>query len=387
MNAILGIWPRADGRVDYLMALRGAAVTGVVLGHLFGIGGLSIGAIVTKSQGGSYQFHTERFELWRSFVEVLTPLIGTNFVMLFFVQSGYLMGKVFYEGRHDAMNGKGEFYSARFLRLAPLLYFNLLVCLGLFSGAEIRPIEVIGDFLFITNFTDRGINLVTWSLSHEMQYYLICPFVFLLFRKASRADLFGIIILIGVAFLLPVYVWPFGHFTYLHAFLAGFAVNIVLRRLKPALSDRIKQVGLLIGLLIFHLTFNALYLFGYYATALASSVIISSALVVLSEAATPERQAATPLILRVGMLFGYLTYGIYLWHYVIIRTRAGQIEGVAQRIAVALDLKPWETVLVFHSLELVVVGSLSLALAFISYVCIETKFRPNLYSDVRARSA
>ena len=39
------------------------------------------------------------------FSEILTPLLGTNFVILFFVQSGYLMGKVFADGRYDATAG------------------------------------------------------------------------------------------------------------------------------------------------------------------------------------------------------------------------------------------------------------------------------------------
>src|SRR5471032_1733694 len=152
-----------------------------------------------------------------------------NFVVLFFVQSGYLMGKVFFEGWYDAQTGKRAFYWARYLRLAPLLYFNLIVCIGLYRYADLDLGMMLGDFLFINNFTGRGINLVTWSLSHEMQYYLVAPFVFLAFRRARPAELIGAMVLAIGLFALPT-IWPFaGHFDVAFAFVAGFSVNLLLR--------------------------------------------------------------------------------------------------------------------------------------------------------------
>ena len=90
--------PSKDVPVDYLMALRGMAVIGVALGHLAGLGRLSIGAVVTK---GPWNFveHDAPFEMWRTLTEIATPLIGRNFVILFFVQSGYLIGIVFFDER------------------------------------------------------------------------------------------------------------------------------------------------------------------------------------------------------------------------------------------------------------------------------------------------
>ena len=56
------------------------------------------------------------------------------------------------------------------LASAPLLYFNLLFCLAFFPYVTFDTTKILGDFLFITNFTGLGINGVTWSLSHEMQF-------------------------------------------------------------------------------------------------------------------------------------------------------------------------------------------------------------------------
>src|SRR5665213_141294 len=199
--------------------LRGCAVIGVLLGHLFGIGSLSVGAIATKGQW-NYTLHVEPFETWRTALEIITPLLGMNFVILFFVQSGYLMGKVFFEGRYNASSGKRAFYWARYLRLAPLLYFNLVVCIGLFRYADLDPGMILGDVLFINNFTGRGVNLVTWSLSHEMQYYLIAPFIYLACHNLTgwRAVAGGLVLLAsayGIGWLIP-------QLGFMYAFAVGF---------------------------------------------------------------------------------------------------------------------------------------------------------------------
>ena len=368
------IFPGRDTPIDYLMLLRGCAVIGVLLGHMFGIGTISIGAIATKAQW-SYTPHAEPFENWRTALEIVTPLLGMNFVILFFVQSGYLMGKVFFEGRYDATSGKRAFYWARYLRLAPLLYFNLVICIGLYRFANLDPLMMLGDFLFINNFTARGINLVTWSLSHEMQYYLLAPFIFLVFRNLSgRKAVIGAVILVlmayGVGALIPQ--WGF-----MYAFAAGFCVNLLP---KAPISTTAKRVGFVGGLLILHFGYNILSFGQKGELAIALAVLISAWLVYVCERPSEERHA--PLILRVGVFTGYLTYGIYLWHYPIIMTRSGDFAEIAKRVAQSLHLDLWQTVIVFHSMELLVVLAVSYVLAYATFVLIEARFRPSLYSGL-----
>src|SRR5258708_30411222 len=76
------IWPPSDAEPDYLMVVRGAAVVGVALGHIFTIGGGSLGAFVSKGPYG-FRFHTEHYEWWRSLLQIATPIVGLNFVVLF----------------------------------------------------------------------------------------------------------------------------------------------------------------------------------------------------------------------------------------------------------------------------------------------------------------
>ncbi len=373
------IFPTRDAPVDYLMALRGSAVIGVLLGHLFGIGTISIGAIATKGKW-NYTPHSEPFETWRSVLEIVTPLLGTNFVILFFVQSGYLMGKVFFDGRYDANTGKRDFYWARYLRLAPLLYVNLVICLCFYRYADLDPGMALGDILFINNFTGRGLNLVTWSLSHEMQYYLAAPFIFLLFRRLTGwKTVVGAVAVLAAAFGIGSLVPQFG---FAYAFVAGFTVNLL--PTKPA-TLATKRLGLVAGLLVLHFGYNILSFAQQPDLAVPLAVIVSGWLVHLCERPSIEKEHA-PLILRLSVFTGYLTYGIYLWHYPIIMTRAGDFADLAQGVAASLHLEQWQTMMLFHSMELLFVLVVSYGLAYATFFLIEARFRPSLYSGLSPKS-
>jgi peptidoglycan/LPS O-acetylase OafA/YrhL len=79
---------------------------------------------------------------------------------------------------------------------------------------------------------------------------------------------------------------------------------------------------------------------------------------------------------------GYLTYGIYLWHYPIIMTRWNDFAEFSQRVAKDLNWGLWQTMVMFHSLELVFVIVLSYVLAYTTFVLVEARFRPSLYSEL-----
>jgi peptidoglycan/LPS O-acetylase OafA/YrhL len=85
------------------------------------------------------------------------------------------------------------------------------------------------------------------------------------------------------------------------------------------------------------------------------------------------------------MLTGFLTYGIYLWHYVIIRTRAPQFEAIARWIGEALALNPWGVSFIYHTLQISVSAALSYLLAYVSFILIENRFRPDLYAGIGAK--
>jgi peptidoglycan/LPS O-acetylase OafA/YrhL len=354
------------------MSLRGVAVAGVFFGHLFGIGSISIGTIVSNGTF-AYQFHNERFETWKSLLEIATPLYGKNFVILFFVLSGFLMAKVMESRRYAGAEGTLHFYRARFLRLAPALYFNLLICWALFAQADLSIKKTLGDIFFVNNFTDRGLNLVTWSLSHEMQFYLICPLVFLVAKRW-----YGMIAVLALA--AYSFLGPFPYFAYLYTFFAGF----FLYRIPPmpsveSMVVKYRWLLVLFGLCALHFLFDFEYFNHQYRSGDVIAAISSAFLIyVCSIEKTEPRRSSW--VTRSTSFLGHITYGFYLWHYVIIRTRAGDFEQLAKSIAARFHLSFWQTVVIFHVGEIIALGAISIALGYLSYVLIETRFRPDLYS-------
>jgi peptidoglycan/LPS O-acetylase OafA/YrhL len=142
------------GYVDPLLAVRGLSALGVLLVHCLGNTHLSWRQYLAHGWQGSQELH--------QILLMINPSTGKNFVLLFFVHSGYLIGKVFCNERYatDAV-GIARFYRGRLLRIAPLLWFNLVVCLALSTRVELRPVRWLGEFLFVSNYTGEAINGVT----------------------------------------------------------------------------------------------------------------------------------------------------------------------------------------------------------------------------------
>lgn len=375
-------------KTDYLLILRGLAALGVLLGHAFGIGEYSIGVYISNSHSGVFQLINQPLPPLKTFLFVVTPLLGSNFVILFFVQSGYLMGKIFHDGRYNlSADTIYRFYKNRFLRLAPLLYFNILIAACFFMDAQFSPRMILGDLLFITNFTGRGLNLVTWSLSHEMQYYILAPGVFWLFRSVSRSTLISLFAFIFILYLVTRSGF-LAHFEYLFAFLAGYAVNIILRLYPATVRERAKIATVLLCILLVDVTYNWLFLVGHYEFGeVAVTLLTTAAVFVLECPSSYEISLSHPrvaLLVRFAMFTGTLSYGIYLWHYMVIVSRASLFAHVVDRICEVMNWsRLWEKIVLFHAIQLSFTLAVTYALAIATFYGIETRFRPGLYRSAR----
>jgi peptidoglycan/LPS O-acetylase OafA/YrhL len=376
-------------KLDYLLGLRGLAALGVVLGHGFAIGAYSLGVYISSSPSPFFALIDHPLDPIRTALFTVTPILGTNFVILFFVQSGYLMGKVFHDRKYDlSLASIFQFYKNRYFRLAPLLYFNLLVAICFFSNANLSLREFIGDIFFITNFTDRGINLVTWSLSHEMQYYLLAPFVFYLFRRASYAALLSLIGCIGVVYLFTRHGF-LSHFEYLYAFLVGYAVNILIRIWPVHVAEKTKVAVIVVGIVLIDILFNWLFLRGFINLSGLIVAALSAGAVFIAECPSPyELSRSHPAFARVvrwGMFTGALSYGIYLWHYMVIVSRFTLFTQLTENFSVRLGRQElWEKIFIYHVIELSFTIAVTYLLATITFNLIEVRFRPGLYRPASA---
>ena len=138
------------------------------------------GFSMTRSIGHGFAVH-----IWGHDITTLIHASGIAGVWLFFVHSGYLMGKGFYCNRY-ALNVPGVFayLRSRALRILPLYYFSLIACLPL-SGHRLMPWQdgvTMWDFILF-RIPLNNYNGPLWSISTEVQFYAIVPLLFLLFAE------------------------------------------------------------------------------------------------------------------------------------------------------------------------------------------------------------
>lgn len=125
---------------------------------------------------------------------------------MFFMMSGFLIGKGFFSGRYDFSKIQGfyKFYKSRFLRVC-VPYFLFMLLIFLF----VNPVwfGTVGDYTLIKllffNYDGRpGITGIgaTWFISTIVQLYLLAPFVYqFIFRKIKTNN---VAIFIGIGLII-----------------------------------------------------------------------------------------------------------------------------------------------------------------------------------------
>jgi peptidoglycan/LPS O-acetylase OafA/YrhL len=271
-------------------------------------------------------------------------------VTLFFVLSGYLITRLLVAERDGA--GRIDlraFYVRRALRLLPALYALTIVALvgyrlGLWPNVPPSPIGILGMFAYVGNWTtaagfSSGVLGHTWSLSVEEQFYILWPLALILgLRYANRRTVAVVALTIAVAVLpwrLYIATATAGYRTFLgtdtnaDALLIGCAIAILQPRLPKAVGVA-GLLGLVVVLELWQSSADTVPLFSLAAVASALAV------------------SACPSFLAWGPVayVGQISYGLYLWHYLLI------FSGI-----------PWPVVLVC-----------SFAMASVSYRYVETPF-------------
>lgn len=141
------------------------------------------------------------------------PLIryGWAGVDLFFVLSGYLIGKQLWEELDQTRKiNLFRFFIRRALRIFPLYYFSLILIFFFFNFENYQVGEIIPDLFFLTNYFDEKMIQGSWSLSIEEQFYLLSPIMFILlaFAKHPRKLFFRFsFVFIMIPSILRFFIW------------------------------------------------------------------------------------------------------------------------------------------------------------------------------------
>jgi peptidoglycan/LPS O-acetylase OafA/YrhL len=138
-------------------------------------------------------------------------------VLLFFVLSGYVMGKAYHYNKIFPLR---KYLLKRWVRIYPM--YAIAVCFS----AVLLPTsiwQVFGHLLFLNpNFTSAiPANSVLWSVSYEFGYYLIFPLIFSIpFFRKNKAVPVLVIAIVGSVVVLALNIKSYN----ISSWIVGFAI-------------------------------------------------------------------------------------------------------------------------------------------------------------------
>ncbi|NDE90502.1 MAG: acyltransferase [Alphaproteobacteria bacterium] len=287
-------------------------------------------------------------------------------VYIFFVLSGYLMGKGFYSQRYSlARVGIQQFYTNRIKKIVPTYFFVLLVIAALTHTYEGLTLPAfLGEILRHITFTFNGVCGANkgighfWTVATEMQFYLLVPLLFAFAGKWSQrctALTIGVLIIFGAlnrAYWIQqasgtggcMTTWDAMVYTplwmNLDLFFTGFLLNGLSSLFKKIRLSPLAIIGfgyLVMSYIAFtthlvisgtsdlsHLVNEAIRQF--YSLGLPSVTALYALMLIAScenrNAMNDTAQNKNPLA-RAAMLMGLYTYAIYLWHPLFLPTLDG----------------------------------------------------------------
>jgi peptidoglycan/LPS O-acetylase OafA/YrhL len=267
-------------------------------------------------------------------------------VDLFFVLSGFLITSLLLQ-EFDATETVSlkNFYLRRALRLGPALVLYLFASLAViyyldpnqFKG-ELRLVGLA--LAYSTNWRlafgwDQSLDptAITWSLSIEEQFYLVWPMLLVLCLTAGvkrRQLSIGLVVIILAILLHRSYLWSggaehsrlyYGTDTRADAPLMGCLVALVPVWKLGATTRQILRLANIAAVACLaylvcktHFTDAFIYRWGYTAIAAICGVIV------LTSAVEESTLLSKLFGLRVFQWFGKVSYGLYLWHWLLLKT-------------------------------------------------------------------
>jgi len=267
-------------------------------------------------------------------------------VTLFFVLSGYLITSLLLAEREGA--GRVDlraFYIRRGLRLFPALAAVLIVVAGLaildllpaqartgvsYPVVELSVIGYVANWLIVAG-ANTGVLGHTWSLAVEEQFYLVWPAILLVCLRFGRTRLaLGLLLLVFLDVpwrllvdlnlgLMHVFV---GTDSRGDALLMGCVLALLGTRWHPAMG----WLGLA-GVAVLAVTWPGDPYLGVQILFIPLAAIVGT----LAVAGAPAALAWRPLA-----FVGRISYGLYLWHGVLIWWNLPWPVAVPLSIAVAI---------------------------------------------------
>ncbi len=252
-------------------------------------------------------------------------LVADRAVLFFYIISGFLMSYVLHEKYPPTGNGTRAFFRARFLRIYPLWWAVLALCLIVNTPPMPRLPELSSVFLFgtdwIVSFAAYPLRYwnhlpyptgVAWTLGAELTFYVMAPWVLRSWRAAMALFAMSFAIRLAVPFLMSK--TDFAYLTWMYCFFPSTLMFFLLGHFAY-MAARVRPVGVLASL-------GALALAAVFSELSDNPLLIvdgplSYASCLFFAAALPGLFAATKDNPFHNYL-GDLTYPLYLTHEVTL---------------------------------------------------------------------
>jgi peptidoglycan/LPS O-acetylase OafA/YrhL len=264
-------------------------------------------------------------------------------VDLFFVLSGFLITDILLRtsGKPHYLR---NFYIRRLLRIAPLFYGSLVVFLFIVPLLKISTVNFsfyrehqawfwlyIQNWLFISSESTTHTTALHhyWSLAVEEQFYLVWPWLLLVFRK-TKVQILVIATLLVAILVARTLIWNyqlrdfnyFGFYTFTRAdgLFIGSLLAVLYNRYPQQLMKYSTAVVFSLAALNFIFFFvNREYEFRFPYLAIVGYTTFAVMFALLIQEAIQGQNTWMKKFLTLQPLrfFGKYSYGLYIWHWPI----------------------------------------------------------------------
>ena len=301
-------------------------------------------------------------------------------VSFFFILSGFILSYTYQDRLLNNSVSKSSFLLNRFTRIYPLHFLTLILSFPLvfysIEGLDTLVKTLVKLFFNITltqsfiplNTFYFSFNSPSWSISNELFFYLLTPFLFVKFSKLNFSGIlvylfvFVVIILLGVELIPEDYhhrVFYINPFVRLLDFILGIFLFYVFKKIKkiPSFlnSTLLEFGGVLIFLFFFyfHDEVSNVYRYSiYYWIPMFLIILIFSV-----------SQGFLSLLLskKLFVYLGEISFGFYLIHQLVIR----YFSVINRRLDLNLD----------DLTQIILVSFISLFLSVLSFEFFENRVR------------
>lgn len=259
--------------------------------------------------------------------------IGVSF---FFILSGFILAYKYENAFLNKRVSKQQFYIARFARIYPLHLFTFILAIPLtiqtfFSDEKIWLIKALTNSALLQSYIPIkniyfSFNAPSWSISDEMFFYLLFPFIVLLlyriFQNRYKKILFFASILLFPLLTLVVPKEYFHAFFYIHPFfriidfVLGIGLYLIFEKgsiLRWNMNYNILEIlsiFVLILFLLFHSSVPKVARYSYYYWLPMGLIIFIFAF---------QRGIISKFLSKkIFFYLGEISYGFYMFHGLVL---------------------------------------------------------------------